>query len=139
MTYEFAILYLFITYYDNSVKIKYIFARHLYLFVPPFSYENDIAIIKLRQSATFTKASQYQNVNLSYSHYIWPICMPPIDTNWENYTGVVIGTYKHTHPNTFKFIEFCFIFYYLDSLTSFSSRLGYSILYGPNFARTNEG
>lgn len=22
--------------------------------------------------------------------------MPPIDTNWENYTGVVVGTYTHT-------------------------------------------
>uniref|UniRef100_A0A336MUZ5 Phenoloxidase-activating factor 2 n=1 Tax=Culicoides sonorensis TaxID=179676 RepID=A0A336MUZ5_CULSO len=53
----------------------------------PITYENDIAVIKLRQSTTFNT-------------YIWPICMPPIDTNWENYVGVVTGwgTQFYTGP-----------------------------------------
>lgn len=42
------------------------------------SYENDIGIIKLQRATIFNS-------------YIWPICMPPLDTNWQN--GVVIGEY----------------------------------------------
>lgn len=43
-----------------------------------FSYENDIAIVKLQRPTLFNS-------------YVWPICMPPIDTDWQNHTGVVIG------------------------------------------------
>ncbi|XP_063709386.1 proclotting enzyme-like [Culicoides brevitarsis] len=59
----------------------------------PITYENDIAIIKLRQAISLSDTSKYQN-------YIWPICMPSIDTNWENSVGVVIGwgTQFYTGP-----------------------------------------
>lgn len=118
MTYEFPFLLYYII---ITVKIEigkwflhviyicfpYTFSLHMYA----RSYENDIAVIKLRQSS-----SKYQNVNFANSHYIWPICMPPIDTNWENYNGVVIGTFLILFTSilfyfywTLEFIAFCLL------------------------------
>lgn len=45
----------------------------------PFTYQNDIGIIRLEQPALFNT-------------YIWPICMPPIDEeNWQQQVGIVAG------------------------------------------------
>ncbi|XP_030746277.1 trypsin-like [Sitophilus oryzae] len=42
------------------------------------TYENDIAVVKLTQPTTFNS-------------YIWPICLPPIDLNYENENAIVAG------------------------------------------------
>ncbi|XP_055378916.1 venom protease [Condylostylus longicornis] len=44
----------------------------------PITYENDIAIIVLERSTIFNS-------------YIWPVCMPPLEENWEGWNAVVIG------------------------------------------------
>lgn len=116
------------------ICFPYTFSLHMYA----RSYENDIAVIKLRQSS-----SKYQNVNFANSHYIWPICMPPIDTNWENYNGVVIGTYLSyfIHFNFVLFLLniriYCFLSIVANTFTLF--RLGYPILHRANITCINEG
>jgi hypothetical protein len=42
------------------------------------TYENDIAIVKLRRRTVFNS-------------YIWPVCLPPPGPNFENMTAVVTG------------------------------------------------
>ncbi|XP_055636250.1 proclotting enzyme-like [Toxorhynchites rutilus septentrionalis] len=44
----------------------------------PVTYENDIALLKLFRPSFFNS-------------YIWPICMPPLDDNWNGYKAVVVG------------------------------------------------
>lgn len=44
----------------------------------PYTYENDIALLHVAQSALFNS-------------YIWPVCLPPIGENWENWNGVITG------------------------------------------------
>lgn len=42
------------------------------------TYENDIAIVRLQKPTSFNT-------------YIWPICLPPIDEDFENETVIVAG------------------------------------------------
>ncbi|XP_044584591.1 proclotting enzyme-like isoform X2 [Cotesia glomerata] len=44
----------------------------------PSSYENDIAILKINRPTIF-------------NNYIWPICLPPEGTSFENKNAIVIG------------------------------------------------
>lgn len=45
------------------------------------NYNNDIAILKIHRPTAF-------------NNYIWPICLPPIATSFENKTAIVIGSYE---------------------------------------------
>lgn len=55
----------------------------------PSSYENDIAILKINRPTIF-------------NNYIWPICLPPEGTSFENKNAIVIGMYADHLPINYQ-------------------------------------
>ncbi|XP_031625797.1 venom serine protease Bi-VSP [Contarinia nasturtii] len=90
-----------------------------------FTYDNDIAILKLNQKVLFNS-------------YIWPVCMPPPGESFEGYIGIVTGwgTQFFGGPSSNVLMEVSIpILNSDDCQNSFVERIGENVL----CAGTKEG